>query len=99
MGFAGTTSFAGIATARFFLGFCEGAISPGFVVITSNWYKREEHPIRVAIWTTSGGLATICGAVLMYLVGGAHGMAIANWRVMFLICGMNQLPYVPRQIF
>ena len=23
----------------------------------------------------------------MYLVGGAHNMAIANWRVMFLICG------------
>ena len=23
----------------------------------------------------------------MYLVGGAQNMAIANWRVMFLICG------------
>lgn len=23
----------------------------------------------------------------MYLVGGAHNMTIANWRVMFLICG------------
>ena len=23
----------------------------------------------------------------MYLVGGAHNLSIANWRVMFLICG------------
>ncbi|KAH8817061.1 major facilitator superfamily domain-containing protein [Xylogone sp. PMI_703] len=87
MCFAATQNFAGIGTARFFLGFCEGAVSPGFVVITSNWYKRREHPIRVAWWTTSGGLATICGAILMYLVGGAHHLAIANWRAMFLICG------------
>ncbi|KAF2092588.1 MFS general substrate transporter [Rhizodiscina lignyota] len=86
-----TQNFAGIATTRFFLGLCEGAVSPGFVVITSNWYKRREHPIRIAIWTTSGGLATICGAVLMYLVGGAKHMAIANWRVMFLICGGSTL--------
>lgn len=48
MCFAATQNFAGMATARFFLGFCEGAISPGFVVITSNWYKRQEHPIRIA---------------------------------------------------
>ncbi|KAJ5611390.1 hypothetical protein N7510_008109 [Penicillium lagena] len=87
MCFAATKNFAGIATARFFLGFCEGAVSPGFITITSNWYKRTEHPIRIAWWTTSGGLATICGAILMYLVGGAHSMAIAQWRVMFLICG------------
>lgn len=48
MCFAASTNFGGIATARFFLGFCEGAVSPGFVVITSNWYKRQEHAIRIA---------------------------------------------------
>lgn len=27
----------------------------------------------------------------MYLIGEAHGMAIANWRVMYLICGGTTL--------
>ena len=43
-----THSFAGIAAVRYFLGLCEGAASPAWVIITSNWYKRSEHPLRVA---------------------------------------------------
>ena len=56
MCFAASQDFAGIGTSRFFLGFCEGAVSPGFVVITSNWYKRKEHPIRIAWVKYSRGL-------------------------------------------
>jgi sugar phosphate permease len=41
---------AGLLATRFFLGACEGVAAPGFVVITSNYYKRSEHPIRVAVW-------------------------------------------------
>lgn len=33
------------------------------------------------------GVAQIVGAILMYLIGQAPPMALANWRVMFLICG------------
>ena len=43
-----THNFAGIAAVRYFLGLCEGAASPAWVIITSNWYKRSEHPLRVA---------------------------------------------------
>lgn len=43
-----THNFGGLGAVRFFLGFCEGAASPGFVLITSSWYRRREHPARVA---------------------------------------------------
>ncbi|KAH8899930.1 MFS general substrate transporter [Thozetella sp. PMI_491] len=82
-----TTSFGGIAAVRFCLGLCEGAASPAWVILTSNYYKRSEHPSRVAIWTSMSGVAQIVGAILMYLIGQAPPMAIANWRVMFLVCG------------
>ncbi|KAK4958220.1 hypothetical protein LTR10_004646 [Elasticomyces elasticus] len=84
---AASPNFAGLAATRFFLGLCEGAASPGFVIITSNWYKRAEHPVRVAWWQSCSGLSQILGAVIMYLVGRASGLALENWRVMFLICG------------
>lgn len=84
---AATFNFSGLAAARFFLGFCEGAASPGFTVITSNFYRRREHPIRVAWWQSCSGLSQIIGAVLMYLIGQGTNFAIENWRVMFLVCG------------
>lgn len=48
MAFAGAQDFRGVAALRFVLGFCEGAVSPAFVVLTANFYKRREHPFRVA---------------------------------------------------
>lgn len=40
-----------------------------------------------SVWTSMSGGAQIIGAILMYLIGQAPPMAIANWRVMFLVCG------------
>ncbi|KAF2102848.1 MFS general substrate transporter [Rhizodiscina lignyota] len=84
---ASTQNFGGLGTVRFFLGWFEGAASPGFVIITSNWYRRREHPARVAWWESCSGLSQIIGAVLMYLIGQANHLAIASWRVMYLVCG------------
>ncbi|KAK5172058.1 uncharacterized protein LTR77_003695 [Saxophila tyrrhenica] len=80
-------SAAGLNAVRFLLGLFEGASAPGFVVITSNFYKRKEHPVRVAFWQSCSGLSQIIGALVMYGIGGASGLALENWRVMFLICG------------
>lgn len=84
---AATQDFGGLGAVRFLLGFCEGAASPGFVIITSNWYRRREHPARVAWWESCSGLSQIIGAILMYLIGQADHLAIASWRVMYLVCG------------
>lgn len=43
-----TTNWTTIAVARFFLGLTEGTVAPSFMIITSGWYKRSEHPIRIA---------------------------------------------------
>lgn len=32
---------------RFFLGAAEGAVSPAFITITSIWYKKSEHALRI----------------------------------------------------
>ncbi|KAJ3463245.1 hypothetical protein MRS44_008031 [Fusarium solani] len=86
MAIGGTNNFHGLAAARFFLGFAEAAVSPAFVIITSNWYRRSEHPIRVATWMSMNGISQIVGALLMYAVGGAK-MSIESWRAIFLIFG------------
>lgn len=47
---AAPQNFAGFAAVRCLLGFAEGAVSPAFITITSIWYKKEEHPLRVGMW-------------------------------------------------
>ncbi|KAF4910912.1 putative transporter [Colletotrichum fructicola] len=82
-----TRDFHTLAAARFFLGFAEGAVSPAFIIITSNWYRRREHPIRVATWVSMSGVSQILGALMMYGIGGAKEMVIEKWRAMFLLSG------------
>ncbi|KAL1862441.1 hypothetical protein VTK73DRAFT_6882 [Phialemonium thermophilum] len=87
MAIAATHDFRGLAAARFMLGFAEAAVSPAFIIITSLWYRRREHPIRVAAWISMNGISQIVGALLMYAVGGAHHLTMASWRASFLIFG------------
>lgn len=47
---AACTSFAGAAIVRFFLGMLEAGILPACIVITAGWYRREEQPLRAALW-------------------------------------------------
>ncbi|CAJ0538754.1 Ff.00g067110.m01.CDS01 [Fusarium sp. VM40] len=79
-------NFAGLMAARFFLGLTEGAVSPAFVMLTSVWYKRREHPVRVATWVSMNGFAQIVNALIMFGLGRAR-LAAAPWRVLFFIIG------------
>lgn len=44
---AAPTTYSGFLAVRFFLGFAEGAVSPAFITITSIWYKKSEHALRI----------------------------------------------------
>ncbi|KAJ4252479.1 hypothetical protein NW762_011080 [Fusarium torreyae] len=79
-------TFPGLMAARFFLGLTEGAVSPAFVMLTSVWYKRREHPVRVATWVSMNGFAQITNALIMFGLGRAN-IAIGPWRVLFFIIG------------
>jgi hypothetical protein len=47
---AACRSFGGLLVARFVLGMCEGCITPGFMVVTSMFYTRDEQMRRVGWW-------------------------------------------------
>ncbi|GKU09060.1 unnamed protein product [Fusarium langsethiae] len=84
---AAPNSFAAFATVRFLLGFAEGAVSPSFITIISVWYRKSEHATRTALWITMNGLAQCVGCLLMYGIGKNESLAIAPWRVLFIVCG------------
>ena len=89
---AATQNFAGLMVIRFFLGFVEGGISPCFVLMTAQWYTREEQPLRTSLWFAGNGIAPIIQGVTSY--GMAHiQSSIEAWRWFFIIWGLLTMLY------
>ena len=63
---AAATNYQGIYVTRFFLGLFEAGCLPLFSIITAQWYRRSEQPLRVACWYGTNGVATIVAGILAY---------------------------------
>ncbi|CAE7140147.1 unnamed protein product [Rhizoctonia solani] len=82
------TSYPGIIVQRVFLGVIESAVSPGFVIVSSMWYKRSEQPMRIGIWYSATGLFSIFSGAVNYGIGkSAQGAPLATWKYMYIFAG------------
>lgn len=76
---------------RFFLGVFESTVTPGFVLITSQWYKRQEQPLRIGIWYSFNGFAQIFGGCFAYgvatHVGADPSAALKGWQIVYVFTG------------
>ena len=88
-------SYSGLIATRFFLGLFEGACLPLFSVITNQWYRRAEQPIRVAAWYGTNGLATIAAAALSYGLSHIKSEALHSWQIIFLFVGLVTIVTAP----
>lgn len=79
-------SYPGLLAQRFFLGFCEAGIAPAFSLVTVMWYRRQEQPLRYAIWYSASGMGVLVGALLLYAIGLIDGR-LSPWRYQFAIIG------------
>ncbi|PLN80254.1 putative MFS allantoate transporter [Aspergillus taichungensis] len=88
--FAGVTNFSGGVAIRFFLGVFEASVTPGFALLTAQWYTKSEHSSRVNIWFSFNGWGQIFGGVVAYGIAVGtriHGSAIDPWKIVFLVTG------------
>lgn len=81
-------NYAGFVTTRTLLGALEGAITPSFIVLTSQWYKKNEQFTRTLFWFGSNGVGTILGAAIGYALYTSRSLAISGWRVLFIVLGL-----------
>ncbi|EZG04893.1 hypothetical protein H106_05156 [Trichophyton rubrum CBS 735.88] len=89
--FAVVHNFPGAVAIRFLLGVFEAAVTPGFALITSQWYTKHEQATRINIWFSFNGWAQIFGGLVAYgiAVGSRTvGSAIAPWKTVFLLTGL-----------
>lgn len=81
-------NYAGILVLRFVLGMFEASISPSLMVIVSMFYTREEQPLRLTLFQSFNGFATMVGALLGYGLGHATHTALKSWQLIFLTIGL-----------
>lgn len=82
--------YAGFVVLRVILGGLESAITPAFVIITGQWYKKEEVFLRTAIWVSCNGAGTIlgAGAIAHTVFVHADSYSITPWKLIFIITGV-----------
>lgn len=84
---AASSSFGGLVATRFLLGFFEAGCLPLFSMLTAQWYRRSEQPLRICAFYSTNGIATIAGAFLSWCLGFVHNKNIAPWQLIFIIVG------------
>ncbi|THW49406.1 pantothenate transporter liz1 [Aureobasidium pullulans] len=82
-------NFAGLATARWWLGFAEAGLFPGVNYYLSCWYKRKELGIRAAIFFSAAALAGSFGGLLAAGIAQMRGVGgKAGWAWIFILEGL-----------
>ncbi|KAL4883895.1 major facilitator superfamily domain-containing protein [Aspergillus karnatakaensis] len=89
---AACKGFAGLLTARFFLGVTEAAVAPGFSLITGMFYKTKEQPSRMALWFLGNAVANVVSGLIAYGIGRIDS-PIARWKLLFIILGVVTIAY------
>ncbi|KAJ9121466.1 hypothetical protein QFC22_002082 [Naganishia vaughanmartiniae] len=86
-------SFAGLAVLRTLLGAAEACVTPGFVLLLSRFYKREEQPFKVGLFYCCNGLGSGIGALISYGTGHITSTAptVQNYHWIFIIDGILTL--------
>ncbi|KAK4051674.1 hypothetical protein OIO90_004624 [Microbotryomycetes sp. JL221] len=80
------TSYEGLVVQRVFLGLLESSVSPGFVLITGQWYTKREQATRLGIWYSATGIFSCFSGVVNYGLGSAGG-PLPSWKYMYLFAG------------
>jgi MFS transporter, ACS family, allantoate permease len=70
-------------------GFFECNISPGFLLITGQWYRTKEHANRSLFWQSSQGFFTIVCNMMLYGIARhvTNVGGISAWRTISLFLG------------
>lgn len=84
-----TPNYGGFIALRTILGALESTISPAMIIITGQWYRKEEQFLRTGLWLCCNGLGTIMGSGIAYgCFKHAHGYNIEPWKVLFIVTGL-----------
>ncbi|EME44780.1 hypothetical protein DOTSEDRAFT_173143 [Dothistroma septosporum NZE10] len=84
---AAVQNFHGLVALRVLMGVCDATIPPACMIISSQYYRKDEQVMRYAGWYTSVGSAMIIGGLLSFGFQHLTTTSIEAWRVMYIVIG------------
>ncbi|KAK4034458.1 major facilitator superfamily domain-containing protein [Parachaetomium inaequale] len=82
-------NYAGLLTARIFLGVTEAGLFPGVAYYLTNWYRREEIQLRQAMFFSAASVAGAFSGLLAFAIGKMDGVGgLHGWQWIFILEGI-----------
>ncbi|PWN51460.1 MFS general substrate transporter [Violaceomyces palustris] len=90
-------NFGGLLVLRLMLGACEGCVTAGFLITTSQFYLKSEQAQRVGWWFLFNGTAQCFIGLMAYGVLHIHAGGWMPWRWFCIILGL--LTFITATLF
>ncbi|KAK4122992.1 MFS general substrate transporter [Parathielavia appendiculata] len=82
-------NYAGLLSARIFLGVTEAGLFPGVAYYLTNWYRRDEIQLRQAMFFSAASVAGAFSGLLAFGIGKMDGIAgLHGWQWIFILEGI-----------
>lgn len=82
-------SSATFLLCRTLLGIFESFMDPSYMIMTSQWYRKEEQYIRCGIWLGLQGFGTMLGSGIAYgFYLHKDSFHFAPWRLLYIVTGV-----------
>jgi MFS family permease len=84
---AAAHSYRTLLASRIFLGIFEATIAPSLLLISSQWYTKQESAPRFSFWYLGLGIGQIVGGAVSYGFQHVVDADLSGWRIMFITLG------------
>ncbi|KKP01030.1 hypothetical protein THAR02_06852 [Trichoderma harzianum] len=88
-----TRGFATLSINRVFLGIFESCMSPILTILVSQYWTRDEQPLRASLWWSASAIGAFIADSITYGVSGKDhsGSKYAVWKIIYLVFGSSTL--------
>ncbi|KXS95098.1 hypothetical protein AC578_9593 [Pseudocercospora eumusae] len=88
---AAVKSYHQFLAIRILMGVFDAAIPPAVMLLSAQYYRKDEQAMRYAFWFSSVGSAQLCGGFISFGFQNVHTSTLEGWRIMFLVLGLISL--------
>ncbi|EME45003.1 hypothetical protein DOTSEDRAFT_87475 [Dothistroma septosporum NZE10] len=84
---AAVQNYPQLLAIRLLMGVLDSVFHPAMILVTSQFYRRDEQIVRFQLWWCAQGFSTIFGALISYGFQFVTGSSLESWRIMYLVLG------------
>ncbi|SMY25838.1 unnamed protein product [Zymoseptoria tritici ST99CH_1A5] len=80
--------YGGLLTTRVLMGASDASMVPSLILLSSQYYRKDEQALRFAFWVSSIGPSIMVGGAISYGFQGVENSSWESWRIMYLTVGL-----------